>query len=216
MGHERSVCSQTCGHLRSLWRYPNLGRKLGLGIAFIAVGSVACVSAITLIAADSDPGSAYALVPPERESGPAIIATTTPERPAVNTAAAEKTTAADPIPVCQRNDASPSVKSGCNTAALHSDSHATEGGAASPAQPVAVAVPAPTVLLANAPPVNESEPELTDAPPSPPNTPAPLAETAAPKPQKAQRRQSRQRNSYNVFPLFAFDRGRPRLRPLFW
>jgi hypothetical protein len=200
--------------LESLWRYPNLCRKLGLGIAFITVGSVACVSAITLIAADSDPGSAYALVPPERESGPVIIATTTPERPAVNTAAAEKTTAADPIPECQRNDASARAKSGCNTAAVHSDSQAMEDGSASPALPVAV--PAPAVLLANAPPANESEPELTVAPSSPPNTPAPLAESAAAKPQKAQRRHSRQRNSYDVFPLFAFDRGRPRLRPLFW
>jgi hypothetical protein len=186
--------------LECLATYPNLRRKLGFGITFMAVGSVAYLSAIALLAADNDPDVAYAMKPRETASRPVVMAFTNPERPPLAVAAAEKTTAADPKPKCD-----------CDLTVAHAQ---REGKPEAAPQPIAA--PEPVVPPASAPRENENAPELTDAPAPLPVIPPAMAETTAPEQPKAQRRQSRSRNSYDGFPLFAFDhRGRPRFRPLF-
>jgi hypothetical protein len=186
--------------------YPNLRRKAGLGISFVAVGSVACLSAIALLVTENDPGIAFPMPPQETASRTVTMAFTNPERRPLDMAAAEKTTAIDPKAKCERD---------CDVMAARAQGESKPKAAPFPAQPVAATEPA--VLPAGAPPENESAPESIDSPaPLPPIAPA-MAESAAPKPPKAQRRQSRSRNSFDGFPLFAFDhRGRPRFRPLFW
>ena len=214
--------------------YPNLRRKLGLALAFMLFGSVACVSGVALLVADNDPNprSAFAFAPPQPASRPIITSAITIERPAVDAVSAPNITAANGITPCPIN-ATGEVNGNCKTAAAQKRLNAAPAARVeTDYRNVPAGVPEPVALVANTPPPVGTTPESTDAP-SPPSMsaePVPAA-SSKPKPveepdagnphvrfeQKTARHQSRRRNSYDGFSLFAFDqRGRPRFRPLFW
>ena len=189
---------------------PDLRRKLGLAAAFIAFGSVACMSGVTLLVAENEPGDAFALARQQPESRPIITTATTSDRPAAETTTAEKP-AETGITSCRRNKAS---GNDCESVVTSKADpvHVDSAAAAEASQSAAVQ---PVALIASTPVVAESAPESTDdgAPASVPEATVP--EAAAAKPQKTQHRQSR-RNPYDGFSLFALDhRGRARFRPLF-
>jgi hypothetical protein len=203
----------------SLCPYPDLRRKLSLGLAFILFGSVACVSSVTLLVADNDPDprSAFALAPLPPVSRPIITSETIVEGPAAGTVAAPKITAADGVTPCPSNE-SGNVNGNCGTGLaqkrLLADPPAT---AETDYRNVPAAVPVPVALVASAPSTAEPTLESTDAPAPPSVSAEPVPAATASKPQKTARHQSRRRNPYDGFSLFAFDqRGRPRFRPLFW
>jgi len=199
-------------------------RGLGLGLAFIVFGSMARMSGLALLVDDKDPRSAFALAT-EQPASPGIVTTTaTIDQPAVDTAMQQKVTMVETPAPC-RSDADGKVNAGCGTAARQETDtvHADSPARAEPAMPAAA--PEQVRLLASAPAPSEATRESADAPASVAVSEPTASETAPPqppeaspaKPQKAQRRQSRQRNLFDAFPLFAFDqRGRPRVRPLFW
>jgi hypothetical protein len=189
-----------------LARYPNLRRMIGLGVSFVAVGSVAGLSALALLASEDDRAVALAVAPQATASRTAEMSFTDRERRQLEAVAGEKIPSTDLKAKCGR---------ACDGMAARAPVEGEAGAAPLPLQPVAATEPA--AMPASAPAENESAPESMDTP-APLTVIAPvMAESAAPKPPKAQRRQSRSHNAYEGFPLIAFDhRGRPRLRSLFW
>jgi hypothetical protein len=209
-------------NLENLCPSASIRRGLTLGLAFIVFGSMACMSGLALLVDDRDPRSAFTT---EQPASRAMTTTTaTIEQPAVDTAMQQKVTMVETPDPC-RSDADGKVNVGCGTAARQETDtvHADTPAMAETAGPAAV--PEQVRLLASTPAPTEETLKSTDAPasvavsePTASETAPPQAAEASPaKPQKAQRRQSRQRNLFDAFPLFAFDqRGRPRVRPLFW
>jgi len=166
--------------------YPNLRRKLGLALAFMLFGSVACVSGVALLVADNDPNprSAFAFAPPQPASRPIITSAITIERPAVDAVSAPNITAANGITPCPIN-ATGEVNGNCKTAAAQKRLNAAPAARVeTDYRNVPAGVPEQVALVANTPPpvgTVGTTPESTDAP-SPPSMSAEPVPAASSKP----------------------------------
>jgi hypothetical protein len=198
----------------------NLGRKLGLVVAFTAFGLVACASGIALLVAGSDDDSlsAFALAP--LLSTGAQRAAPSADLSAVETALAIKgdrlsgprpgvavvDTSEPPATAVDNNSDRASAP---DDVAVVAEPPAAAQAPVDPASPPVLVPPLPAALVASAPPTDAAAPSSAEQPAPPAAAPA--------KPRKTARREGRRGSQYQTMSSWPFG-GHARQNPfrLFW